>query len=91
MVGTVINASLPWLSIDARDERYLDISYPMPTREEVDRCMNCTQPICTNCLDPMPKNRLTGRPCGRPKKRESVLDGQQVLWAVSVEIETRIN
>lgn len=69
MIQVIRSATLPWLSIDAVDEEYEDARLPVPKAEDVEKCLCCTEPDCTNCLDPSPKNRITGRRCGRPRKK----------------------
>lgn len=86
MIQVIRSASLPWTSLDAIDDVYEDAHLPTPTREEVEKCLNCTNAICTNCMESNPKLRVTGRPCGRPRKNTKQMEGQVALWAIGERI-----
>ena len=91
MIQVMRSPTLPWASVDAVDSKYEDAHLPFPSREEVDKCMNCTRERCINCLDPSASNRGTGRPCGRPRKNRAPIDGQRAIVEISAKLDVLID
>ena len=61
-----IRGSAPWFSLEASADEIVIIAHlPIPTENEVCRCMNCPYSECKNCMG-SGKEKLSGNTNGRP-------------------------
>lgn len=66
MIQVMRTATLPWNSVDAIDESVLLARLPIPTRNDVDKCMNCPYEQCVDCDQARAKTRAKNS-VGRPR------------------------